>query len=391
MNTKTNARTEQVAQPAVNQGNLAVYNERARLPYYDNFAEDYGVSQSAWKTLIDACYPSAKTVAAVVMVLQYCKARNLDPFKKPVNIVPMYSKAAKGYVETVWPGISEIRTTAHRTGGYAGIDQVECGPKIVSKWTIPESTDERTGQVYPSSEVEVVHHEWMSHTVYRIVGGVRCAFVGPRVYWLEEYATQGRSDIPNEMWRNRAIGQHEKVSEAAALRRAFPEEIGNQYSAEEMEGKTVYADAPVAREPEKVVDKKAPPPARPTPPPAVAPAAPKAETPTTDKSPPPSDTSSPATPTQDGGATTASPTEEEATEAVEEALNLSESALNFLTDIADAASAQALSAIRQDVIDDQTLSNKDKIAISGAYQKAYERVTGKKPKAKSPPPAQVAQ
>ena len=57
------------------------------------------------------------------MAVDYCKRRNLDPFKRPVHIVPMWSTVQKKMVETIWPGIAEIRTTAMRTGEYAGRDR----------------------------------------------------------------------------------------------------------------------------------------------------------------------------------------------------------------------------------------------------------------------------
>jgi hypothetical protein len=41
------------------------------------------------------------------------------------------------------------------------------------------------------------------------------------------------------MWRRRTRGQLDKCAEAAALRAAFPEELGNDYSAEEMEGQVI--------------------------------------------------------------------------------------------------------------------------------------------------------
>jgi hypothetical protein len=44
---------------------------------------------------------------------------------------------------------------------------------------------------------------------------------------------------PNEMWKKRPRGQLEKCAEAAALRAAFPEELGNDYAAEEMAGQIV--------------------------------------------------------------------------------------------------------------------------------------------------------
>jgi hypothetical protein len=62
------------------------------------------------------------------------------------------------------------------------------------------------------------------------------------VLWLESYATIGKSELPNEMWQERAVGQIEKCAEAASLRRAFPEELGNEYSADEMAGRRIIGD-----------------------------------------------------------------------------------------------------------------------------------------------------
>ena len=60
-----------------------------------------------------------------------------------------------------------------------------------------------------------------------------------KVYWEETYASIGKTDIPNDMWGKRPRGQLDKCVEAAALRKAFPEELGNTYAAEEMEGRTI--------------------------------------------------------------------------------------------------------------------------------------------------------
>jgi hypothetical protein len=57
------------------------------------------------------------------------------------------------------------------------------------------------------------------------------------------------------MWSNRPVGQLEKCAEAGALRRAFPEEIGNALTAEEMEGQQTIdgaAHAPEKPKPESV-------------------------------------------------------------------------------------------------------------------------------------------
>ena len=78
--------------------------------------------------------------------------------------------------------------------------------------------------------------EWCRITITRELNGKERSFVGPKVYWLEAYAKWADTEVPNDMWANRPVGQLEKCAEAGALRRAFPEEIGNALTAEEMEG-----------------------------------------------------------------------------------------------------------------------------------------------------------
>ncbi len=94
----------------------------SRLPIVGSVAEELGVSAMQWRVLVDQVFPNARSAEAIALALTYCKARNLDVFKRPVHIVPMWSSALNRMVETVWPGIAEVRTTAVRTGSYAGID-----------------------------------------------------------------------------------------------------------------------------------------------------------------------------------------------------------------------------------------------------------------------------
>ena len=185
-------------------------------------AERFGIDAIKWKALVETIYPNATSIDSVVMALSYCEARKLDPFKRPVHIVPVWSKAANGMVDTVWPGISELRTTAMRTGLYAGKDKTEFGPDIT----------------VTLGNVEITFPEWAQTTVYRMVPGIgRCPFEGPTIYWIEAYATAKRdTKAPNDMWKKRPRGQLDKCAEAAALRTAFPEELGNEYAAEEVEG-----------------------------------------------------------------------------------------------------------------------------------------------------------
>lgn len=201
---------------------LAVFN-RPRLPFHPAFEDRFGVDRGMWKVLVESIFPAAESADAVALALSYCKARNLDVFKRPVQIVPIYDKRQKRMVETVWPGISELRTTAMRTREFAGIAETVFGPDV---------SDNLSG-------TEITYPEWAQCIVYRMVGANRVPFYGPKVYWRETYATASRDTAaPNAMWKKRPRGQLEKCAEAAALRRAFPEEIGNEIAAEEMEGQT---------------------------------------------------------------------------------------------------------------------------------------------------------
>jgi phage recombination protein Bet len=177
-----------------------------------------GISLGEWNVLVDTVFPAANTAGAVALAVSYCKARHLDPFKRVVHIVPIYDKERKMWVETVWPGIAVHRTTAFRTREYAGHDEVAFGPEI-----------ERTWDDGDNGSVTIQFPEWAQMTVYRIVHGQRCGFPGPKVRWIETYAAK-KSDAPNSMWADRPYGMIEKCAEAAALRGAFPEELGDEPS-----------------------------------------------------------------------------------------------------------------------------------------------------------------
>jgi phage recombination protein Bet len=214
--------------------------------------ERFGIDQASWRALTESLYPAAQTTEAIILVLSYCRARNLDPFKKPVHIVPIWDKKRRCMVETVWPGIAEFRTTAFRTGEYAGREATEFGPDVEQTWT-----DEETGPF------AVRFPEWAQVTVYRTVKNERRGFPGPRVYWLETFASV-KSGAPNTMWKKRPHGQLDKCAEAAALRAAFPEELGGEEAAEEVSGFTWHGRSAIAQEPtgtrtEQLIAKLTPP------------------------------------------------------------------------------------------------------------------------------------
>lgn len=184
-------------------------------------------------------YPGAHA-DSIRLVLGYCKARGLDPMKKPVHIVPMYDKDTRGMRDVIMPGITSYRIDAARTGEYSGKSEPVFGPTVTRKF----KGEDRQGKTYTK---EVTFPEWCKVTVHR----KGHSFTATEL-WLENYATVGRgSEVPNEMWARRAFGQLAKCAEAQALRMAFPEEIGGEPTAEEMEGKTIIeapsSDPPAVR------------------------------------------------------------------------------------------------------------------------------------------------
>lgn len=226
------------AQSAESKGQVVTLHA-PRLPFHPA-VKDRGFDEAQWRTIVEAVFPAAKTVEAVLLAMDYCKARKLDIFKRVVHIVPIWDSSAtrvedgkqkKGaLVETVWPGIAEHRITAVRTGQYAGADAAQFGPVITHtfEW---ESEDQQGNKSRGNWAMKIP--EWCQITVYKIVQGQRCPFPGPRVYWLETYSRKGRSIMPNDKWKSSPFQMIEKCSEASALRRAFPEEFGDEWTAEE--------------------------------------------------------------------------------------------------------------------------------------------------------------
>src|SRR3990167_5886778 len=126
-----------------------------------------GLTSQSFRVLQEAVWPGASE-RAVLLAFDYCKARQLDPFKRPVHIVKTWRGGEE--VETFWPGISEIRTTAMRTKNYAGRDETKFGTHIKKHFKGQNTKGTKT------YEAEVTFPEWAQVTVYRFIEGQRCAF-----------------------------------------------------------------------------------------------------------------------------------------------------------------------------------------------------------------------
>ena len=192
--------------------------------------ESRGLSHEQWHTLRNVIWPNAQKNATVLLAYDYCIARRLDPFRKPVNIVQVWDPNVGGMADSIWPSINELRTTAFRTGQYAGKEQVIFGDPVTE--TLGSGND----------RVEVTYPQYAQVIVHRLVAGDPRAFAGDPVFWKETFSAK-KSGAPNKMWRERPFGQLAKCAEANALRIAFPEELGASYIEEEIEGKEVVGAA----------------------------------------------------------------------------------------------------------------------------------------------------
>ena len=179
------------------------------------------------EVLGSSLYPTA-SANSIKLVLSYCRAAGLDPMQKPVHIVPMWNGKLKCMQDVIMPGIGLYRTSANRTGQFAGMSEPEFGPTI-------EQTLDKQKFSFP---------EWCKITVRRQLASGHIGEFTAIEYWLENYAVKGGADkstAPNAMWAKRPRGQLAKCAQAQALRAAFPE-LGALPTAEEMEGKAIEGE-----------------------------------------------------------------------------------------------------------------------------------------------------
>ena len=194
-----------------------------------------GISEGEWRTLFNL-FPGGHA-DSVLLVWDYCKARGLDPMKKPCHIVPMKYKDPQGnwkWRDVVMPGIYEYRITAQRTGLYLGHSAPEYGEEI-----------EYAGVTAP---------KWCAMTFYRFnpKAGERVPF--PVKVWFAEVCgtyvdRETKKDVANDRWSRAPVQMLTKCAEAAGLREAFPEEFGGESTAEEMAGRTIASSEPSVEPP----------------------------------------------------------------------------------------------------------------------------------------------
>lgn len=153
------------------------------------------------------------TIDELAIFLYQCRRTGLDPLSRQIYSIKRQGKA------TIQTGIDGYRLVAQRTKQYAGMDE------ILYDEGLTEYEMLRDGREHPIT---------CTVTVYRLVDGQRMGFSATAA-WDEYKPPAGQSGNGDAMWRKMPYTMLGKCSEALALRRGFPQELGGIYTNEEME------------------------------------------------------------------------------------------------------------------------------------------------------------
>lgn len=152
------------------------------------------------------------------MFMQICARTGLDPFSRQIYMIERRFKDYGGEWKKkmeIQVSIDGLRVVAERTGHYRGQDgPYWCGAD--GRWT----------------------DVWLKESppLAAKVGVLKKDFDQPlwAIAKWNSYAQMGRDGLPTKMWAKMPDLMLGKCAEALALRRAFPNDLSNLYSADEM-------------------------------------------------------------------------------------------------------------------------------------------------------------
>lgn len=172
--------------------------------------------------------------ANLAMFLHYCQRTGLDPFTRQIYMIGRWDSRAGRLKYTIQMAIDAFRIIAQRSLQYAGQTEPQwCGPDGIWK------------------------DVWVDHTkppVAARIGVLRNGWPMPTyaVAHFAEFAPTKDGKL-EPMWARMPANQIAKCAEAAALRKAFPNDLSGMYVPEELEKD---ADLPTVEPPAKPEQEK---------------------------------------------------------------------------------------------------------------------------------------
>lgn len=172
------------------------------------------------------------TPGDLAVFLNYAQRTGLDPFSRQIYMIGRWDSRSRSQKWTIQASIDGLRIVAQRSGDYAG----QVGPQ----WC---GTDGQWRDVWLDTEPPAAAR----------VGVLRRGFDAPlyAVAVFREYAATTKDGGLTSMWRDKPSLMVAKCAEALALRKAFPNDLGGVYIAEEMDRSP---SRPVQRHTESGVD-----------------------------------------------------------------------------------------------------------------------------------------
>jgi len=174
------------------------------------------------------------------LFLYVCQRTGLDPFSRQIHLMPRWNSKIGKDIMMVVIGIDGLRSTAERTGAYAGNTDPVFGEDMeisVTKKGYNGSKDTVTKYTVPSRATV---------TVKKVVHGLVCDFPAT-AKWTEYYP----GDKGGMMWIKMPENMLGKCAEAKALRKAFPSVMSGLYVPEEMQQAIVVAGDETPKKPEE--------------------------------------------------------------------------------------------------------------------------------------------
>jgi|SRR3982751_2287441 len=182
--------------------------------------------------LLRETYARGSTPQEFELFVSICNRLRLDPFARQIYAVKRYDSQLKREVMAAQVSIDGMRLTAERTGHYGGQEPAQwCG--YDGQWVDVWLDDEPPA----AARVAVIRRDFAAPIV--------------AVALFREYVQTKQGGEPTRFWATMPANQLAKCAEAAALRKAFPNELSGVYSDAEMDQAENDNARPPAREPQR--------------------------------------------------------------------------------------------------------------------------------------------